>query len=185
MGTWSRGQEELFVLLLRRQSAGAVWSRFHGSEGKQGVEEEWRSLKECVTRTAEIELEIEKREGKKDWYDEKCEQMVDEKVEARLKWIRTNNEEDREEYQRRRRICNRAIRKAKRECIDRRIKEQNKVFKGKVRGIKMKDGRLAEQEDRYRQVWTDHFMELLNDTSQSGSEVIEIDENEGDKTSRN
>ncbi|KAK9751541.1 hypothetical protein QE152_g4898 [Popillia japonica] len=56
-----------------------------------------------VTRATEIGLENEKRREK-------------------AKSIRTNNEEYREEYQRRR-ICNKPIKKAKRKCIDRRIKE--------------------------------------------------------------
>ncbi|KAK9686109.1 hypothetical protein QE152_g37440 [Popillia japonica] len=124
--------------------------------------------------------------------------MAEKKVKARVKWIKTK--EDREECQRRRRNCNKATRKRKRECIDRRIKEieneglnrnarafyerikqQNKVFKGRVRSVKMRDVRLADQEDQYRHVWSDHFMELLNDISQSGNEVIERNEGDNDE----
>ncbi|KAK9694015.1 hypothetical protein QE152_g33813 [Popillia japonica] len=60
------------------------------------------------------------------------------------------------------------------------IELENVKRTGRMRGIKMRDGRLCEQEDLYRQVWTNHFMESLNDTYQSGNEVIKMEEKEGD-----
>lgn len=108
-----------------------------------------------------------------------CNAVVEKNAKARLKWIKTNNPKDRNEYDEKRKESNKIIRK-KREWMDNKIREiereksrgntksfykkineNNKTYKGKTKGIKNKEGRMTEEEHQYKQTWVDHFRELL------------------------
>lgn len=54
------------------------------------------------------------------------------------------------------------------------INEQNRTYKPKTKGIKNKEGKVVIQEDQFKQVWVEHFKELL--TEEQLDEVERNDE---------
>lgn len=50
------------------------------------------------------------------------------------------------------------------------IKEHNKTYKGKIRGIKDNEGKMTQYEEGYKKVWAEYFKKLLIDCEQDGIE---------------
>lgn len=159
------------------------------------VETEWNSIKECINETAAEHIGITKNHKEQKWYNEECHNMLKKKMEIRQKWLRTNREELKEEYNKLRKECTRKIRRIKRNWLDEKIKdiekesknrntkifykkisEHNKTFKGKINGVKDRQGKVSENDEEFKKIWAEYFKELL--TEQDNQESIEITEDE-------
>lgn len=62
------------------------------------IDIEWNKIKICMEEAAKNQLGFERNKLGKDWYDEECQKMVNEKNKARLNWIRTKKEMDKIKY---------------------------------------------------------------------------------------
>uniref|UniRef100_A0A6P7H8C1 Uncharacterized protein LOC114347444 n=1 Tax=Diabrotica virgifera virgifera TaxID=50390 RepID=A0A6P7H8C1_DIAVI len=143
------------------------------SKPTKDIETEWRNIKKCINETAEVHVGIKRNKKRQEWYNEECHNMLKKKVEMRQMWIRTNRQDYREEYNIIRHACKKKIRKIRREWLDDKIKEiekesknrntkefykkiseQNKTFKGKIKSIKDKNGKVSENDEEYKEIWT-------------------------------
>lgn len=126
-----------------------------------------------------------REENRNEWYNDVCQERLAAKLEARNKWLRSGRDEDREEYEAKRKDCKKVLRKCKREWIEnemkiienenrkkntkryyQKINEHNKTYKHKMSGIRDSGGKVVESEGQYKEVWMKHFNELLNDNQQ-------------------
>lgn len=160
---------------------------FQEREEDENVNTDWISIKKCIEKAATETIGREGKSNEKGWYDQKCREKLNEKVQARLKWLRSSKAEDLHEYKKIRNESNKYIRECKRKWVNnnieeiererisrntksffKKVNEQNKKYKGKSTGIKNKDGRVIEEEKEYKRIWVDHFKELL----ENGMKII-------------
>ena len=62
------------------------------------------------------------------------------------------------------------------------VEENNKVYKGKVKGIQTKEGRVTELEQEYNQIWKEYFENLLTDCEIQTLSENELEQNVEDTT---
>ena len=159
------------------------------------VEDQWDRIRRCVNGSAENNVGVKRNTKRKEWYNDECREFLVKKIAARQRWLRTNGRNEREEYERRRRECNRLIRRCKREWMDgkieeiekdnnrgntkafyRRVNEQKRTYKGKISGMRNRQGRVVEDTDQLKQIWVEYFEELLYDPEEG--ENVDEDESE-------
>ena len=80
-------------------------------------------IKETINKAAEKIIGRKTNNKKKGWYNDKCQKMVNAKIKARLKWLSAIEEKQRVDYKKKRKQCNRVIRKCKRDWMDSEIKQ--------------------------------------------------------------
>src|SRR3978361_253812 len=77
------------------------------------VEDQWDGIRRCVNGSAENNVGVKRNTKRKEWYNDECREFLVKKIAARQRWLQTNERNEREEYERRRRECNRLIRRCK------------------------------------------------------------------------
>lgn len=186
--------ERLKDVEVRRQYMEELEKKLKSKPKHGSIEESWTDIKEAINEAAGKIIGNERRNRNRVWFDEKCKKAHEEKVKARIIWLRNNRDEDEEEYKEKRKECNKTIRDSKRKWIEeglqeiekeskksntrkfyQKINKQNKVYKPRMAGIKNKQDKVIEQEDEYKEVWVEYFKELLN-TNQRQEELELEDE---------
>ena len=165
--------------------------KIQSSEVDNCMEIEWSSMKKSINQTAELQIGREKKVNNRDWYNDECNDTLLKKRRARIRWLDTNGQEDRENYERTRKECNKMLRIKRSWIIDKiaeiekdyrntntksfykRISEQNRTYKGKLSGIKDREGKMIEEAEEYKKVWMDYFGQLLNDPNMDREEMEE------------
>lgn len=188
--------EELHSLNIRKRYSEEVAIQVNRRKTTAvGIEKEWNEIRGCICQSAEENIGVKKRESKKEWYNEECQEMLERKIKARQQWLKTNRGEDREAYEKVRKESNRTIRRSKREWINDGVEEiekdstarnarlfykgirgQSRTYKGKIGGIKDDKGRVTENINQYKEVWAEHFKQLLNDPEINEETDIEDEE---------
>ncbi|CAG9829791.1 unnamed protein product [Diabrotica balteata] len=148
----------------------------------EDISTEWETIKKSIEEGANMQIGKSQAKTRNEWYNQECREITEKKVQARNKWLRTDKEEDREEYEKLRRYAKKVIRQNKRRWVDKKmqeieqertnrntksfykkIKEQNKKYKGKTNGIKNREGIVIIEDQEYKQVWRDYYRELLTE----------------------
>lgn len=164
------------------------------------IGEEWDKIKSCITKAAEEKLGTKERENRKKWYNEECKTISERKRKARIKWIQTNKDREKEEYVKIRKECSRVLRKNKRVWMEEKlefleeesmnrntkrfyqeIKRQKPMNKIKITYMKDKNGKISETELEQKQTWKDYFKELLTEENINMEEENEYKEDENEE----
>ncbi|KAF2894213.1 hypothetical protein ILUMI_11967 [Ignelater luminosus] len=128
---------------------------------EEDIEKAWDNMK--------IAIEKATRKTKKEWYNERCRKAMENKVEARIKWIKTERQEHRENCKMEE-IEKENKRKNARNFYQK-VKQQIRTYKPKIRGIKNKEGKTVQAEEDMKEVWMNYFKEILN-KEQAAKEII-------------
>lgn len=97
------------------------------------IEREWKSLKRTIIKSSEKVLRRRTPENSKGWFDKECEIVIKMKSEARLKWLRTNNEIEYGEYKQKRKEATKVIKAKKQEWIEEMMDEIEKDNKNNTK----------------------------------------------------
>lgn len=152
----------------------------------------WKNVKLTLIKAAETQLGKKNTRQRNGWWNEECSNIIDKKTEARKKWIQTQKEEDRENYNIIRRESNKVIKKNKIKWLDdkmneieeeskninskkfyQKIKEQRKPKGPGIKGLKNKHGKAVESSEEAIMTWEEHFKEVLQDPVEQKYNVIE------------
>jgi hypothetical protein len=87
------------------------------------TEEEWTCIKEILITSAQNIIGEKQNKRNKEWYDQECQEITEEKWEARLKRIQCNTRANQEEYNRQRTAAARVCHRKKRKVLERKVDE--------------------------------------------------------------
>lgn len=168
----------------------------HQNDKAQNIQQDWQQIKDTVNNVANEIIGTIKGVNKQ-WFNEECQEMVSAKANARIKWLNSNRQEDKQKYLELRKKAKKVTRATQRAWIEReieeiereyynrntkqfykKISEQNKSYKGKTTGLKNKQGKIAESEEEYKEIWKQYFKELLYEEE---SEEVPQDEDEEER----
>ena len=170
-------------------------------ERKQDVNKVWINIKNAILETAKEETGEQRKERNLDWYDEECQKVMKEKIDARKKCLNKETRKNREEYEEKRKIATKLCRRKKKEMWNKEIEEIKKAnikknTKKNYKKIKGKDyqqqniickderGKILMEEKDTLLSWQQYFRSLLEDELQliveSENENIEEDDDDDD-----
>ena len=161
-------------------------NRFAILEDKDKNEDEdinnnWANFKIAVLDTAEEVCGKKKKRNKKPWFDQECEQALEERIKMKKAWMNSNSLEYKERYNQSNRETNKLLRRKKQlyiKSILDKAEEENtannaKDFYRKIRffkkgfiprtyGVKNREGTLVTEDQLVLERWREYFSELLN-----------------------
>jgi hypothetical protein len=83
----------------------------------------WESVREYIKTSAKDTLEYHRLKHKEPWFDDNCSKLVDERKQAKLKWLQNPSQLNVDNLQSLRRETSRKFRKKKREYVKDKINE--------------------------------------------------------------
>lgn len=89
----------------------------------KNVENHWESIRTTLIQAATQEIGRMKTRYENEWWDEECKKIVEQKNEARKRWLRTNKEEEKIKYEKLRKECKKIIQARKNAWIEENMKE--------------------------------------------------------------
>uniref|UniRef100_A0A8D8LL21 Craniofacial development protein 2 n=3 Tax=Cacopsylla melanoneura TaxID=428564 RepID=A0A8D8LL21_9HEMI len=145
------------------------------------IEEEWTKIEKSVIEAANQTIGERERTRNEEWFDQECEDAIEEKNKARKQMLTRNTRRNCELYKESRRKANMVIKRKKRQHLNGKleeveqlnnesesrkfyaaIKKIKKTFQPKADMCKDKDGALITEEDKVLERWKEHFSDLLN-----------------------
>ena len=153
--------------------------------GKDGLPDEWDKTAEMLRKTAETVLEVTfgKRKGDKEtwWWNEKVQESIKEKKEAKKAWDNTRNENTKKIYKEKKSKAKKEVAMAKRRVYDdfyvrletkegekelyRLARQRDRARKDvqHVRVIKNENGNVMINSEAVLKRWKEYFEKLMNE----------------------
>ena len=149
---------------------------------EESVDQTWLNIKNTIQSTAEECLGVLTTHRKNRWFNQKCEEAVIRKNNARHLWLNDiNNIQKEEHYRSECKEATKIVRQQKREYMSNIIKDMEtnhqknesrkffKVLKSMKRGhqqntygLKDKNGNMINTNEEMCNTWKEYFVELLN-----------------------
>lgn len=180
--------------VIKAEYVDRVTKEMENKEESNNINAIWDNITDSLKTGAIQVLGYEKKSKWKAWFDDECEEINKSKREARIEWLRTNEQEHLNDYREKRKAACKLYKQKKNEWIDdkmreiefssmnnnvrsfyRQIKQTKKTYTIRNRGMKNENGILENRSEKIKKIWENHFQKLLN-TSQN--EEIEQDEAE-------
>lgn len=152
-------------------------------ESGMEVREKWMKLKACLNKTAQNVLGTEQKQKQTQWWNEKCKELVRRKTEARDKYMKTGDDNDKENYRKARNEANHGIREVKNQWMNHKLQTAENQMKNnntrkfyqdikkmntikstrQTTKMKNKHGKTAETEEEEKQIWEEYFKTMLTE----------------------
>ncbi|KAK9719661.1 hypothetical protein QE152_g22553 [Popillia japonica] len=152
----------------------------------ENVEVQWKNFERMMTEGAQV-LSENKQSIRKSWFDDECNEVIQQREKARMRMLRSNTEESRSQYQKCRKEAKKICRKKKRESIEKRIqqlensyiKKQTREFYQNIKSSKRRnqENKLIFCKDKQGQL-VGGMQESLERWAEYFKEVFEIEWNE-------
>lgn len=145
------------------------------------INEEWNHIQNSIQKGAEKILGVKKKCYRKEWFDERCEEVIKLKNEARKRWMGTGHIKDKELYKQKEKEANRTIRQTKNRWIEQMmdnleedskrnntkkfydtISNKKRANNIRTRGMKNKQGKLEITNNKIKQTWKVYFESMLH-----------------------
>jgi hypothetical protein len=147
---------------------------------KQGINDDWNSIKTAITETASEIFQIQGKPTRNEWWDDDCRPAIREKNNARIKALQSKTTESQEDYREKSKMANKIYRNKKKKWFNDKImqieenrkkNEMRKFFEGikntRQQGIntpisvKGYDGNIISQIEQVLNRWREYFCETL------------------------
>lgn len=148
--------------------------------GKTNIEEEWTNIKESITQATKRVLGQKTQKKWKEWFDEECENKVKLKNEARKRWIATENTQELENYNKKRKEATKCCKKKKEQWINELMREieansrDNRRLYSLIKAQNKTKKTLAKIEN---EKWEKHFTELYKENEDAEGYDMDIIDN--------
>lgn len=161
------------------------------------TEEQWNQIRSTITNTAEEVLGMQPSIVRAEWFDEECQQALDERNQVRVKMLQRMTRATKTEYQVKRREAKAICQRKKRELEKKRLVDMEEMYDKKevrnfyTRAREMKrgfqprtsfcrdrDGNLVGDVDGVMKRWVEYFETLLNLEDEEGEVNTVVEENQ-------
>ncbi|VVC39774.1 Reverse transcriptase domain [Cinara cedri] len=165
--------------------------RLNNENNDENIEHIWKKIKTTVINSAKNCLGVRKNSKKKNWFNEKCKEIVDRSNKLREKALRNPTDENLERYNASKIETNKTLRKEKRQEEKRKIEEIEKNrfnskkffsnskdvkqgYKQQTRMVRNQTGDLLTNEKDIAEEFKNYYKMLLNKTASRPSDATYI-----------